>query len=282
MAEPLTEFAAALRRLRKRAGYPTLRAMARRTGCYSAATFCRAESGTRVPSLGATLAYVRACGGDEELWRAQHAQLLTARRENRRVVFYPWRGFRPGHDEQVDELTSAVEAYLLDKRGVESLAGAMQRMRAESGLTLTQIAKRTTRPEILDQIGGKGLPVSTIGDLCNPTHRRVPSRRTLRGFLLALDAPEAALAAWEEARQILAAGPTSAARAFNIRSWPREATTSTQQSRVVNELLHCPELEADLRLLPWSAGTDWHRTETALRLALSLGEFGRKAVVPGL
>lgn len=229
--------------------------MARR-GHYSPATFCRAESGTRVPSLGATLAYVRACGGDEELWRAQHAQLLAAQREDRRVMFYPWRGFTPGRDEEPNELTAAVEAYLLDRGGVESLAGAMQRMRAESGLTLAQVAERTARPEIAEQIGGKGLPVSTIGDLCNPAHHRVPSKRTLRGFLLALEAPEAALSMWEEARQILAAGPNPDARAFNIRPFRGKTLATTQYSHLI-EAIRCAELNRSTVV-----DADWHRTET--------------------
>jgi transcriptional regulator with XRE-family HTH domain len=254
-AEPLVEFAAALRRLRKRAGQPTLRAMARRVPC-SAATLCRAESGTRVPSLGATLAYVRACGGDEELWRAQHAQLLAARREDRRVVFYPWRGFTPGRDEEPDELTAAVEAYLLDRGGVESLAGAMRRMRAESGMTLAQVAERTALPEIAEQIGGKGLPVSTIGDLCNPAHRRVPSKRTLRGFLLALEAPEAALSMWEEARQILAAGASPQAHVVKIRTRLRQSSAATQYSQLI-EALRCVEFDRSTVDAGWHPETSW-------------------------
>lgn len=277
-AEPLVEFAAALRRLRKRAGQPTFRAMARRAH-YSPATFCRAESGTRVPSLGATLAYVRACGGDEKLWRAQHAQLLAARRDDRRVVFYPWRGFTPGRDEELDELVSAVEAYLLDRGGVESLADAMRRMRAESGLTLAQIAERTARPEIAEQIGGKGLPVSTIGDLCNPAHGRVPSKRTLRGFLLALDAPEAALSTWEEARQILAAGPTPEAHEYNIRAFLRKPLPATQHwSLELEAALQCAEHPKELSLREINeafsrAGLDWHDRPLRDQAARTLNEY---------
>jgi transcriptional regulator with XRE-family HTH domain len=208
-AEPLADFVAALRLLRKRAGNPTLRAMARRTQ-YSESTFCRVQKGKKAPKLEAVLAYVHACIGETELWRVQHGQLLAALREGRAVEFVPWRGFTPDRKEQLDATTVAVEAFLLDRWGVESLAGAMRRMRAQSGLTLTQVAARTALPEIAAKIGGKPLPVSTIGDLCNQGPRRVPSARTLRGFLLAVGAPEAALSQWEETRQILAAGPRSA------------------------------------------------------------------------
>lgn len=284
-AGPLKEFAAALRLLRKRAGHPTLRTMERRTD-YSAATFCRAESGTRVPSLGATLAYVRACGGDEELWRAQHAQLLAARRENRRVVFYPWRGFAPGRDEATNEMTAAVEAYLLDRSGVESLAKAMQRMRAESGLTLAQIAKRTACPEITEQIGGKPLPVSTIGDLCNPSHRRVPSRRTLRGFLLAIEAPETALILWEDARQILAAGPNAAARAYDIGEFKRQLITSWSKHdplRSTHYLVGEKDSHtSNLRLWSALASEQWSSTSDIDRFSRTLRSNTADDLVPWL
>ncbi len=201
---PLEDFAGALRLLRQRAGQPTLRAMARRA-FISASTLCRVERGTTVPTLDATLAYVRACEGDEGLWKAQHAELLRVLREGRRAVFFPWRGFVPGQEE-AQAGPAALEAYVLDRKGVESLAAAMRRMRLESGMTLTQIAERTRRPEIAAQIGGRGLPVTTISDLCNPAHGRVPSRRTLRGFLLAIDAPESAVSAWERTREFLVVG----------------------------------------------------------------------------
>lgn len=227
-AEPLADFVAALRLVRKRAGNPTLRAMARRAQ-YSESTFCRVQKGKKVPRLEAMLAYVHACVGETELWRAQHGQLLAALREGRAVEFVPWRGFTPDRKEQPDATTVAVEAFLLDRWGVESLAGAMRRMRAESGLTLTQIAARTARPEIAAKIAGKPLPVSTISDLCNQSHRRVPSARTLRGFLLAIGAPEAALSQWEDTRQILAAGPRSATQESD-RASERQLVTGWKQA----------------------------------------------------
>ncbi|GII85136.1 hypothetical protein Ssi03_31260 [Sphaerisporangium siamense] len=68
----LLRFAADLRLLRKKAGDPTYRQLARRAH-YSAATLSEAASGRRLPTLAVTLAYVGACGGDagewEERWR---------------------------------------------------------------------------------------------------------------------------------------------------------------------------------------------------------------------
>ncbi|MEU6224783.1 helix-turn-helix domain-containing protein [Streptomyces sp. NPDC047042] len=65
---PLSEFAARLRKLRDQAGRPTYRDLAR-DAHYSIATLSSAAAGRQLPSLAVTLAYVRACGGDEREWK---------------------------------------------------------------------------------------------------------------------------------------------------------------------------------------------------------------------
>lgn len=65
---PLFEFAARLRKLREQAGRPTYRDLARTTH-YGIATLSSAAAGRQLPSLAVTLAYVRACGGDEREWK---------------------------------------------------------------------------------------------------------------------------------------------------------------------------------------------------------------------
>ena len=62
------EFAAELRQLRESAGNPPFRQMARRAH-YSATTLSVACSGTSLPSLEVTLAFVNACDGPVEHWR---------------------------------------------------------------------------------------------------------------------------------------------------------------------------------------------------------------------
>jgi hypothetical protein len=64
----LPEFATALRELRREAGSPPFRQLARRAH-YSPTTLSVACSGTVLPSLEVTLSLVRACGGREEEWR---------------------------------------------------------------------------------------------------------------------------------------------------------------------------------------------------------------------
>ena len=70
----LAEFATELRRLRKEAGSPTYRDMAR-AALFSPSVLSSAASGHRLPTLQVTLAYVAACGGDGELWRRRWQRL---------------------------------------------------------------------------------------------------------------------------------------------------------------------------------------------------------------
>ncbi|HEX8865442.1 MAG TPA: helix-turn-helix domain-containing protein, partial [Lentzea sp.] len=63
----LGSFAADLRKLREKAGKPSYRELASRAH-YSAATLSDAASGKKLPSLAVTLAYAKACGGDEQEW----------------------------------------------------------------------------------------------------------------------------------------------------------------------------------------------------------------------
>ncbi|GLY53199.1 hypothetical protein Lesp01_68550 [Lentzea sp. NBRC 102530] len=63
----LGRFAGDLRKLREKAGTPSYRALASRAH-YSAATLSDAAGGKKLPSLAVTLAYAKACGGDEQEW----------------------------------------------------------------------------------------------------------------------------------------------------------------------------------------------------------------------
>ncbi|MFB7379802.1 helix-turn-helix domain-containing protein [Kitasatospora purpeofusca] len=67
---PYRVFAEQLRTLRRNAGNPTLRAIARQAG-YGPTVLSQATSGRRLPTLDVTLAYAVACGGDHDHWREQ-------------------------------------------------------------------------------------------------------------------------------------------------------------------------------------------------------------------
>lgn len=64
----IAQFAGELRLLRAQAGNPTYREMAR-SAMFSSSVLSSAASGNRMPSLPVTLAFVVACGGDEQVWR---------------------------------------------------------------------------------------------------------------------------------------------------------------------------------------------------------------------
>lgn len=70
----LAAFAADLRLVRQNAGTPAYRELARRAN-YSATVLSQAASGHTMPSLPVTLAFVGACGGDQERWRARWREI---------------------------------------------------------------------------------------------------------------------------------------------------------------------------------------------------------------
>ncbi len=75
-AGALPEFARGLRELRRAAGNPGYRSLARRAG-YSASALSAAASGRVLPSLAVTLAYVGACAGDTREWERRWTELAA-------------------------------------------------------------------------------------------------------------------------------------------------------------------------------------------------------------
>ncbi|MEU0884845.1 helix-turn-helix domain-containing protein [Lentzea sp. NPDC005914] len=73
-AGPVEQFAFDLRRLREKAGSPGYRELGRLSH-YSASTLADAARGQRLPSLAVALAFVRACGGDEETWEQRWREI---------------------------------------------------------------------------------------------------------------------------------------------------------------------------------------------------------------
>ncbi|MGV9680660.1 nSTAND1 domain-containing NTPase [Nocardia sp. NPDC003482] len=69
-AGPVVDFANDLRKLRREAGSPPYRQLARQA-MFSASALAAAADGSKLPSLAVTLAYVRACGGDTAVWEAR-------------------------------------------------------------------------------------------------------------------------------------------------------------------------------------------------------------------
>ncbi|WP_290056897.1 nSTAND1 domain-containing NTPase [Amycolatopsis solani] len=74
--DELSRFAADLRALRAQVGTPSYRELGRRAH-YSSSTLSDAAGGRKLPTLPVTLAYVRACGGDVEVWARRWRELAA-------------------------------------------------------------------------------------------------------------------------------------------------------------------------------------------------------------
>ncbi|MEV1117763.1 hypothetical protein AB0I91_22055 [Actinosynnema sp. NPDC049800] len=152
--DALVEFAADLRRLREKAGSPTYRELSGRAH-FSATALSSAAAGRKLPSLPVTLAYVRACDGDqaewEQRWHDLAAATAAARERDRpaETTGSPYVGLAPfrsedahrffGRDRLVAEVTSRVAGgrFLVvsgvSGAGKSSLlrAGVLPRLRAD-------------------------------------------------------------------------------------------------------------------------------------------------------
>src|SRR6266540_4350798 len=87
-AGPLQAFAHDLRQLRRGAGSPGYRALARRAG-YSASVLSTAANGSDLPSLPVVLAYVGACRGDVKAWERRWQELAKLAAEWERPAAGP-------------------------------------------------------------------------------------------------------------------------------------------------------------------------------------------------
>ncbi|MFJ9864272.1 helix-turn-helix domain-containing protein [Streptomyces sp. NPDC101165] len=122
---PVQRFAAELRKLRVAAGRPPYRVMAQRTG-QGASTLSQAAAGERLPTLPVALAYVRACGADEDewgqRWRQTAADVAAEPRAEDADTQSPYRGlarFEPDDAELFfgrDQLTARLFAMTRSRR----------------------------------------------------------------------------------------------------------------------------------------------------------------------
>lgn len=114
---PLLLFAADLRRLRTNAGQPSYRELSRRAH-FSASTLSDAAGGRKLPGLDVTLAYVRACHGDESAWERRWHDLAVAMAQSRVADGpAPYVGLNPFTTEDADRFfgREALTHTLLDR-----------------------------------------------------------------------------------------------------------------------------------------------------------------------
>ncbi|MFS8101917.1 hypothetical protein LFM09_32795 [Lentzea alba] len=114
---PLLSFAADLRQLRTNAGRPSYRELSRRAH-FSASTLSDAAGGRKLPGLDVTLAYVRACHGDEPAWERRWHELAVAMAQSRVTDGpSPYVGLNPFTTEDADRFfgREALTHALLDR-----------------------------------------------------------------------------------------------------------------------------------------------------------------------
>ncbi|MFE9018008.1 helix-turn-helix domain-containing protein [Streptomyces sp. NPDC007808] len=159
-AGPVQRFAYELRKLRQEAGGITYRELARRAH-YSVTALSQAAAGEQLPSLQVALAYVRACGGDEDSWERRwqetEREVRDAAAREDDGAEPPYQGlarFEPGdHDRYFgrDRLVTALRQLVSDRRftalfgpsgsGKSSLlrAGLVPALRTEPDLAAIRI-----------------------------------------------------------------------------------------------------------------------------------------------
>jgi hypothetical protein len=212
---PVTEFAGALRELRRRAGL-TYRDMAERTHQASSA-LSQAASGSTLPSWELTEAYLRACGEVSiDQWRRRWSAAAAERA-----------AMAPSPITAIDFGTTASTATFIHHMEPAGLHDLLQEMRLQAGNpTLRELSLRSR------------LPKSSLADMF---HGRVPRRESLMRLIDACAPPEdlraKVLTAWETAvldRQAIQSSPQNSAP---IRTLPPTTTTFVGRDGELADLL---------------------------------------------
>ncbi|MEU0190988.1 hypothetical protein ABZ250_14155 [Streptomyces afghaniensis] len=180
-AGPVQQFAHELRELRRAAGGPSYRSMARVAG-FSMAALAKAASGERLPSLAVLQGYVRACGGDpaewELRWKGAQAEAARAPVPGEEDTSPPYRGlarFEPDHrelffgrDRLVEELRELVSGHRFAVLFGASGSGKSSLLRAGLIPRLREEIERRDHPAVLRILTPGERPATTYGHLLTP------------------------------------------------------------------------------------------------------------------
>ncbi|MBJ3807115.1 hypothetical protein JGB26_08300 [Streptomyces flavofungini] len=176
----MQRFACALRELRRGAGTPTYRTMARRTG-FSVTALAAAASGGRLPSPAVLAAYVQACGGDVAEWErarrdAHREESARPSDEDEDTADPPYRGlarFEVGDSERFfgrERLTDELMRLVREHRRVvvfgPSGSGKSSLLRA--GLIPRLRGGEHGRPAVIRILTPGARPVHEHGELFVP------------------------------------------------------------------------------------------------------------------
>ena len=177
---PVQRLAHQLRELRKSAGTPSYRAMARTAG-FSATTLSQAAAGERLPSLAVVQGYVRACDGDpgewEPRWKDAEAEVAGEARSDAEET-PPYRGlarFEPddrelffGRDRLIAELRELVCSHRFAVVFGASGSGKSSLLRAGLIPSLREEIAARGRPAVLRVLTPGAAPATTYGHLLTP------------------------------------------------------------------------------------------------------------------
>ncbi|WP_425246531.1 hypothetical protein [Streptomyces sp. NEAU-NA10] len=176
-AGPVQRLAHELRELRRAAGGPAYRTMARAAG-FSATTLSQAAAGERLPSLAVLQGYVRACGGDPQEWepRWKEAEAAAAGEEGDGAA--PYRGLARfetddrhlffGRDRMVEELNRLVSDHRLAVLFGPSGSGKSSLLRAGLLPRLREEIARRGGTAVLRVLTPGARPAQTYGHLLRP------------------------------------------------------------------------------------------------------------------
>ncbi|MFD0638774.1 protein kinase [Catenulispora yoronensis] len=178
---PLADFASGLRELRDTAGRPTYKELGERTN-YAPTALSTAANGKKLPSWDVTVAFVRACGGDEQSW-------LTRWDEVRRSMSAEGALPVPRTTRSSIERRFA-RAEPAGAQDVSEFVAQMRRLRIEAGKpTLSELDRRARE-------AGRRLPTSTLSDALKGG--RLPSWPVVHAFVLACGG-SSGIDDWEDA-----------------------------------------------------------------------------------
>ncbi|MFF0084769.1 hypothetical protein ACFYR1_34460 [Streptomyces canus] len=178
-------FAHELRLLRQKAGSPSYRAMAHRTGL-SVSALSRAAAGERLPSAAVVRAYVEACDGDPEAWEPRRSAAAEEAAETQEAsptepdgdATSPYRGlarFEPGDRKLFfgrERLVTELLGLVCERRfaAVFGASGSGKSSLLRAGLipAVQEAAGKRGRPAIVRILTPGETPAATYGHLLAP------------------------------------------------------------------------------------------------------------------
>lgn len=259
---PAGQLAVGLRAVRRSAGNPPYRVMARESG-YAASTLSKAAAGDRLPTWEVCSAFVESCGGDITEWkdRWNQAQERSGLIREIRHDGGPTRGGRHARPVRAPRGTPAPNP----RRAADAagFVGQLRLLKSWADLTLTQVvANSVPEPEPTKapgarrtSLGSAFLPTlskSTVSDALRGD--KLPRLKFVEHFVRACGGIEADVQAWTNAwkairiRELMASGGEPGKllqQVANVVALSPASTPPTEPVQTFNERT-APGLEATI------------------------------------